>query len=47
MASYNGKCHCGQTEWKAELKEDQQGHILWYVDARNYIQCIAFLIQPQ
>jgi hypothetical protein len=36
MSSYNGKCHCGQTEWTAELTGDQQGHILWYVCCNNF-----------
>jgi hypothetical protein len=31
MTTYNGHCHCGNTEWTAKLTEDQQGHILWYV----------------
>lgn len=27
MTSYNGRCHCGQTEWTAKLAD--AGHILW------------------
>lgn len=29
MESYNGVCHCGHTEWTAELNKEQSGHILW------------------
>ena len=29
MTTYNGKCHCGQTEWTTKL--DGEAHILWYV----------------
>jgi hypothetical protein len=36
MSTYNGHCHCKQTEWTAELTDEQQGHILWYV-------CIPYL----
>ena len=31
MTTFNGKCHCGQTEWTVELPKDSQAHILWYV----------------
>ena len=27
--SYNGRCHCGQTEWTTKL--DGEAHILWYL----------------
>jgi hypothetical protein len=32
MTSFDGKCHCGQTEWTAKLEKEQQGHILWCVN---------------
>ncbi|EAT91568.1 hypothetical protein HBH56_007770 [Parastagonospora nodorum] len=32
MSTYSGKCHCGNTEWSAELASDQQGHILCHCD---------------
>ena len=28
MTTYQGRCHCGQTEW--ETKIDGDAHILWY-----------------
>ncbi|KAB8343130.1 hypothetical protein FH972_022723 [Carpinus fangiana] len=30
MTTYNGKCHCGQTAWAAELPENE--HILCHCD---------------
>ncbi|KAF1916456.1 Mss4-like protein [Ampelomyces quisqualis] len=32
MSSFNGKCHCGNTEWTAELNQEEQGHILCHCD---------------
>ncbi|KAL1305681.1 hypothetical protein AAFC00_007274 [Neodothiora populina] len=32
MTSYNGVCHCGQTEWAATLTKEQSGHILCHCD---------------
>jgi len=32
MTSFDGKCHCGQTEWTAKLEKEQQGHILCHCD---------------
>ncbi|KAL8673788.1 MAG: hypothetical protein Q9168_001800 [Polycauliona sp. 1 TL-2023] len=31
MTTYNGHCHCGQTEWTVKL--DSPGHILCHCDA--------------
>jgi hypothetical protein len=31
MTTYNGRCHCGQTNWTVKLDKEQEGHILWYV----------------
>ena len=28
MTTYNGKCHCGQTEWTAKVEDH---HIIWLV----------------
>ena len=28
MTTYNGKCHCGETEWTVKL--DEPGHVLWF-----------------
>ena len=28
MPTFNGKCHCGQVTWTAEIPEAT--HILWY-----------------
>lgn len=33
--SYTGVCHCGHTEWTADLNKEQSGHILWYVARTN------------
>ena len=29
MTSFNGRCHCGETEWTVTLPQESQGHILW------------------
>jgi hypothetical protein len=39
MTSYNGHCHCGNTEFTVKLGEDQQGHVLWYV-------CLSYFPNP-
>ncbi|KAF7846215.1 hypothetical protein BT93_L4831 [Corymbia citriodora subsp. variegata] len=28
MSSYEGSCHCGETQWTVKLNEDQAKHIL-------------------
>jgi predicted SprT family Zn-dependent metalloprotease len=38
MTSFDGKCHCGQTEWTAKLEKEQQGHILWCVNCTTAIK---------
>jgi len=37
MSTYKAKCHCGQTEWTAELTKDQQGHVLCHCDTCKYL----------
>ncbi|KAH7066380.1 Mss4-like protein [Paraphoma chrysanthemicola] len=37
MSTFNGHCHCGQTEWTAELSKDQQGHVLCHCDTCKYL----------
>ncbi|KAF2010552.1 hypothetical protein BU24DRAFT_60603 [Aaosphaeria arxii CBS 175.79] len=32
MTTYNGKCHCGNTEWTATLEKEQQSHVLCHCD---------------
>ena len=34
MTTFNGKCHCGQTEWTVTLPQDSQAHILWQIPVR-------------
>lgn len=29
MTTYNGKCHCGQTEWTVKMDDSSANHILW------------------
>jgi flagellin-like protein len=29
MATFNGSCHCGQTNWTVKLEKEQQAHVLW------------------
>ncbi|GAB7356419.1 hypothetical protein MBLNU459_g7191t1 [Dothideomycetes sp. NU459] len=31
-SSYTGVCHCGETEWTADLSKDQSAHILCHCD---------------
>ncbi|KAF2263075.1 hypothetical protein CC78DRAFT_534343 [Lojkania enalia] len=44
MTSYNGKCHCGATEWIAKLEKDQQGHILCHCDTCKYLSGATFTL---
>ncbi|KAF2662023.1 hypothetical protein K491DRAFT_700701 [Lophiostoma macrostomum CBS 122681] len=44
MSSYNGKCHCGNTEWTAELTDDQKGHILCHCDTCKYLSGSTFTL---
>lgn len=33
MSKFNGRCHCGQTEWSVTLPRESQAHILCHCDA--------------
>ena len=35
MTTYNGACHCGQTEWTVKL--DEVNHILWYQPIQLFV----------
>ncbi|ORY06371.1 Mss4-like protein [Clohesyomyces aquaticus] len=44
MTTYNGKCHCGQTEWNVKLEKEQQGHILCHCDTCKYLSGSTFTL---
>ncbi|KAF2186737.1 hypothetical protein K469DRAFT_572361 [Zopfia rhizophila CBS 207.26] len=44
MTTYQGKCHCGNTEWEAKLEKDQQGHILCHCDTCKYLSGSTFTL---
>lgn len=44
MTSYNGVCHCGNTEWAATLEKDQSKHILCHCDTCKILSGGAFTL---
>jgi len=42
MTSYNGVCHCGQTEWTAKLDGETSKHILCHCDTCKILGGGAF-----
>jgi len=44
MTTYNGKCHCGQTEWTAKLDPEQQGHVLCHCDTCKLLSGSAYTL---
>ncbi|KAH7121111.1 Mss4-like protein [Dendryphion nanum] len=44
MTSFDGHCLCGQTEFKAKLEKDQQGHILCHCDTCKYLSGSVFTL---
>ncbi|KAF2708038.1 hypothetical protein K504DRAFT_381707 [Pleomassaria siparia CBS 279.74] len=44
MSTYEGKCHCGNTEWNAKLEKEQQGHILCHCDTCKELSGSTFTL---
>ncbi|KAK5017024.1 Mss4-like protein [Cryomyces antarcticus] len=44
MTSYNGKCHCGQTEWTVKLDKDKANHILCHCDTCKILSGSAYTL---
>ncbi|KAI9656121.1 MAG: hypothetical protein M1831_004692 [Alyxoria varia] len=44
MTTFNGKCHCGQTEWTVKLGDDTQSHILCHCDTCKFLSGSAYTL---
>jgi len=44
MTTYNGKCHCGQTEWEVKLESESASHILCHCDTCKSLSGGAFTL---
>lgn len=44
MTDFQGKCHCGNTEWTATLQKDQQAHILCHCNTCKELSGSTFTL---
>ncbi|KAI9784904.1 MAG: hypothetical protein M1835_003467 [Candelina submexicana] len=44
MATYNGRCNCGQTEWTVKLEKEQQNNILCHCNTCKQLSGSAFTL---